>query len=188
MKEEAVKKVRVTRKNYIEIHLKNGEFYLIRDDLKRRVFMMQPETFLSILKGYEKTFGSGYAVIVRVGAENAGRESAYLATKNMSLEEKLKYVKAVFSGCSSWGFGVYELAKFEPEKPHIVLRIYNSVFASSVKGKNEAESFADHYLTGFLQGFFSEIFGKKLKCYEVCCIAKDKTDYCEFELSPAEEG
>jgi len=150
--------------------------------------MIQPETFLSIIKGFEKSFGSGYSTIVRVGAENAGKESAHLATKNMSLEERLKYVKAVFSGSSNWGFGVYELVRFEPEKPHITLRIYNNVFASSVKDKDEAESFVDHYLIGFLQGFFSEIFGKRLKCYETCCIARDKTDYCEFELLPAEEG
>ncbi|MGP3667044.1 MAG: V4R domain-containing protein [Candidatus Bathyarchaeota archaeon] len=188
MKEKDVKKVRLTRKSYLEINLKSGEFYLVRDNLKRRVFMMQPETFLGIIKGFEKTFGSGYSTITKVGAENAGRESAYLTTKNMSLEERLKYVKAVFSSVSGWGFGVYELVKFEPEKPYIKLRIHNNVFASSVKGKDEAESFVDHYLTGFLQGFFSEIFNKKLKCYETCCMAKDKTDYCEFELSPAEEG
>lgn len=79
------------------------------------------------------------------------------------------------------GFGDIEIIELHNEESCAILNCKNSPMAAEYlklakKGK------VDEILAGLIEGFFAEIFEKKVYCEEIACMAEGKK-YCQFRVS-----
>lgn len=164
---------------YLGFDKESGRLFISDDDGEYDVFIVSVITFFGIVEEFVSIFGSGATAILQKAGEGAGRRSA----KHLLLsDDKVRTVKSLFNSISRWGFGRYELVELDEEKPYVLFKLHNCVFAKPTDAPHNEHSM--QYIQGFYYGYFSEFFKKDIRCLELKCISLGDA-YCEFEIRPA---
>lgn len=175
-----------------------GENYLLFDEETGRIavtydnktidycFLMSIEAFYGLTEERFQMFGNDYCLIQQKGGEGAGCVSAR-SFQGIDPEQLAEAIKIGFNGVSRWGFGRYELKELDIQNWHVIFNLHDSVFEYH-GNNNQYTRFVEepHYLIGFYKGFFSVLFGKKMRCTCSRVINSGKAHY-KFELNPAFE-
>jgi predicted hydrocarbon binding protein len=122
----------------------------------------------------EHILGSGSKGIMYTTGKHAGEEFAEMLLKEGLKDEELKCALEVFLTNGGWG---KVRAKLNFQKQIAVVRIRNSVTTRQTKSKEPV----CHFISGFIAGALSVVFGKKVECVELRCKAKGDA-FCEFRV------
>ena len=134
--------------------------------------LMSGSTLRSWAKVTEQILGSSSKAVMYAAGTNAGEQFAKTLRRDGLNDEELKYALEVFMTNGGWGKVRAEL-NFQDQIA--VIRIHNSVTTRGTK----AEEPVCHYISGYIAGALSVIFGKKIDCVETSCKAKGDA-FCEF--------
>lgn len=138
----------------------------------------------------EKLAGYAGLGILRTQGEEAGKIEAQITWQKGLKNFKLKYdIPTIFSVFPAvltfFGWGKVNISKINKETGEGTIIIENCFEADGILeryGKKEISQC--YFVTGYLKGFLSETFGKKLKVTETQCKAAG-ADHCEFQIIAA---
>lgn len=132
-------------------------------------------TLRSWAKVTEQNLGSDSKALMYITGKHAGEQFAKTLLKEGLKDEELKYGLEIFLTNGGWG-KVRANANFQ--KQTATVRVRNSVMTRQIKAKEPV----CHFISGYIAGVFSVIFGKKIECTETKCKAKGDT-FCEYRTS-----
>jgi predicted hydrocarbon binding protein len=137
--------------------------------------LMSGATLRSWAKVTEQILGSGSKAIMYAAGVRAGEQFAKtLETEGLKGEE-LTYALEIFLTNGGWG---KVRAKVNFEKQTAMVRIHNSVTTRSTMAKEPVCNF----ISGYIAGTLSAIFGNKTDCVESSCKAMGDS-FCEFRAA-----
>ena len=159
-----------------------GRFVVSDKNGESSAFLIATESFTGLVEELNKIFGTAAPVILQKAGYGAGKRAA----KHVTLSKDIATaITTIFNSVSRWGFGRYELLKFDPENKYVRFKLYNCVFAMPSDVHNHSDSM--QYLIGFYSGYFSTLFGREVYCKQIKSLSLgDK--YCEFEVKPEVAG
>lgn len=154
---------------------RTGEFTLANRTELHNVLLFDLVAWSHMVQEMERKFGTGSVVILQSAGEAAGSSSAKALAGVHNQEGE---IRTIFSSVSKWGFGRYELVRFEPMRS-IRFRLMNNI-KMVAEGKNEVNR--HHFLIGFYRGYFTTLFKSKVRCEEISCMNLGDRS-CEFEVT-----
>ena len=134
--------------------------------------LMSGSTLRSWVKITEQILGSEAKAIMYMTGQHAGEQFAKALQKQGLQGEELTYALEIFLTNGGWG---KIRAKVNFQKQAATIRIHNSVTTRTTKAKEPACDF----ISGYIAGALSAVFGKKAKCVETSCKAMGDA-FCEF--------
>ncbi len=153
------------------IDIGNGEFKIFH----KNYFLGSVEALILLREELKK---KGMLDILYKFGENISKEIFNYFKKIGG--EKEESVKFWLNMITMAGIGDIELVEFDTESGEVLVNCSNSPIASYYVKEKKKEK-VDELLAGIIGGFFSEYFGKKVKCEEVSCIADGKR-ICQFRI------
>jgi predicted hydrocarbon binding protein len=123
----------------------------------------------------EQVLGSDARVIMVKVGEFAGEQFADSLLKQDFKPEEIEGALELFLTRGGWG---KVWAKIDVKKQTAVFRIWNSVTARQTNAKEPI----CYFISGYLAGVLSVIFGKSVECTETKCGAMSD-EYCEFQTN-----
>jgi hypothetical protein len=176
-------------KNYLVFDEESGRITAVYDNDNKigdDCFLMPIEAYYGLTDELFRIFGTDSWLILQKAGEGAGRVSAK-SFQNTDLNEIATAIRIGFNGFSRWGFGMYKLKELDIKNKHMVFELHRPIF--EYHGDNsQYKKFVEeqHFLLGFYTGFFSSLFGNKMRC--LCSrINDDAKTYYKFEVNPAFE-
>jgi len=137
--------------------------------------LMSGATLRSWAKVTEQILGSGSKAIMYAAGLRAGEQFAKTLEKEGLKGDELRYALEVFLTNGGWG---KVKAKVNFEEQTAVIRIHNSVTTRTTNSKEPV----CHFISGYIAGTLSTIFGKKTECVETSCKAMGDS-FCEFRAA-----
>ena len=148
-----------------EIRTANSDWVIIRGDLLRDIFASLRFIFgksgNTILKGIGKKVGSNF---VHTTLE-----------KGLGADEVPTILSLLLN---QGGWGKTEI-KIDFEEKNAIVTMQNCITARNIKTKEPS----CHFLKGYFEGFFGNIFNLETECVETSCIASGGSA-CVFHLQP----
>jgi predicted hydrocarbon binding protein len=123
----------------------------------------------------EQVLGSGGRIIMIEAGKKAGEQFADSLLKQGLKPEEMEDALELFLTRGGWG---KVRAKIYIKKQVAVFRIWNSVTSR----QTNAQKPSCHFISGYLAGVLTVVFGKIVECFETKCAAK-KDEYCEFQTN-----
>jgi len=124
----------------------------------------------------EQVLGLGARVIIVKAGKIAGQQFADSLLKQGLKAEEMKDALEIFLTRSGWG---KVFAKIDIENQMAVFRIKNSVTTRQTNAKEPI----CYFISGYLAGVLSAVFGKSVEVKETKCAAKNDDKYCEFQTN-----
>lgn len=147
-----------------------------------RAVLFRAETLGTIFARVNEIFGGGPAagVLLYEMGEAAGR-STYQFVKDMVGEEAIKQeLEQWVNLFRATGWGIVRLERVDCETNQASLEVRANFECVHYKGKSSDAR--GHFLRGFIVGWFSEVFGKRMTAQESSCVAKGD-ESCRFTVS-----
>jgi predicted hydrocarbon binding protein len=123
----------------------------------------------------EQVLGFGARVIMIEAGKKAGEQFADSLLKQGLKPEEMEDALKLFLTRCGWG---KVRAKIHIKKQTAVFRIWNSVTSRQTNTQKPT----CHFISGYLAGVLTVVFGKNVECLETKCAAK-KDEYCEFQTN-----
>ena len=123
----------------------------------------------------EQVLGSGARIIMIEAGKKAGEQFADSLLKQGLKPEEMGDALELFLTRGGWG---KVRAKIDIKKQTAIFRIWNSVTSR----QTNAQKPTCHFISGYLAGVLTAIFGKNVECFETKCAAK-KDEFCEFQTN-----
>ena len=123
----------------------------------------------------EQALGLGSRIIMIEAGKKAGQQFADSLLKQGLKPEQMGDALELFLTRGGWG---KVRAKIDVKKQTAVFRIWNSVTSR----QTNAQKPICYFISGYLAGVLSVVFGKNAECLETKCAA-NKDEYCEFQTN-----
>jgi len=134
--------------------------------------LMSGANLRSWAKVTEQILGSDSKAIMYTIGMKSGEQFAKTLVQEGLHDEELKYALEVFLTNGGWG---RVQARVSSQEQKAIIRIHNSIMTRGTKAKEPV----CHFISGYIAGALSVIFGKKTECLETECKAKGDA-FCEF--------
>ena len=128
----------------------------------------------------EQVLGSGDKIIMIEAGKNAGEQLANSLLEQGLKPEEMGDALELFLTRGGWG---KVRAKIDIKKQVAAFRIWNSVTSRQTNAQKPICRFISEYLAGVL----SVVFGKNVECLETKCAAKND-EFCEFQTNSSSCG
>ncbi len=142
--------------------------------------LMSGSTLRSWVKVTEQILGPDAKAIMYITGQHAGEQVVKALQKQGLQAEELTCALEIFLTNGGWG---KVLAKVNFPKQTATVRIRNSVTTRTTKAKEPTCDF----ISGYIAGALSQIFGKKTDCVETSCRAMGDS-FCEFRAVGTAKG
>jgi len=144
-------------------------------------FFIEFEMLAEMENALQQLFASGAIVIIATMARSCGKRLCQKIRKNLSVEEALEKLCETLGG---WNWGELTFSDVDTELGMGKFLVKNSLEARVRKVGN---NFGCHFLSNFMAGFLSELFGKNIAVKERKC-ASWEGKVCEFEFQAVGNG
>jgi len=137
--------------------------------------VMSIATFADFKKVLEKIFDTGATVILYEAGIGCGKLAYHRIAERSSSKEDLLESFINLKSEENWGKITFKI-NMEYEKGYVVVK---DSFESKLYGISSTPTC--HYMRGYLKGFLSEFFGRKVEVREIRCISMGHKN-CIFEV------
>ncbi len=142
----------------------------------RSLILLEPD-FAEMIKGFYQKFGEIAATLLYHQAYSGGKFLAEYLSEKLNLKGKKLLVECLkFYQAGGWGRVI--LAKYDLEKPEIILKLYDSLECKIFGNLGKP---ASHFLRGHISGLLTGLLDREVRVIEKKCIAMGDP-YCEFHL------
>lgn len=146
-------------------------------------FFIEFEMLAEMENALKQLFASGAIVIIATMARSCGKRLCQkLRTQDLSIEEALEKLCETLGG---WNWGELTFSNVDTELGMGKFSVKNSL-ETRVR-KASGNNFGCHFLSNFMAGFLSELFGKNVAVKERRC-ASWEGRICEFEFQAVGSG
>ncbi len=151
-------------------------------DTEERVLVVRAEVLRSFIDGLRRRMGENAANVFlfhlgfSAGVAIASyAKSLFKRKTRTALARLLEEVLGYHQAC---GFGRFEVVEFNPNAPHVVIRVYGLVECA---GRRSSRPTSTLY-RGILAGMIGELCGVSVDVVETSCISMG-SPFCEFRVS-----
>lgn len=141
-------------------------------------FFFRFETFAEIRKSLFTTYGKEANSILENAAIHAGERSGQRRLAETKTKQEALNLLTTIKSTHNWGDIVFSEVNFEKKKGSIIV---NNSFEAR-KGKSQTP--ICNFLTGYLEGFLSEILDETIHVEEQKCKSQNNSK-CEFIFYPS---
>ena len=141
-------------------------------------FFFRFETFAEIRKSLFKTYGKEANAILENAAIHAGERSAHRRLADTKTKQEALNLLSSLKLTHNWGEIIFSEVNYEKKKGSITVK--NSFEAR--KGKSETP--ICNFLTGYLEGFLSEVLDETITVEEKKCKSQNHS-HCDFIFFPS---
>jgi predicted hydrocarbon binding protein len=144
-------------------------------------FFVEFEMLAEMENALQQLFASGAIVIIATMAKSCGKKLCQKIGKSISVEEALEKLCETLGG---WNWGELNFSNVDMELGMGKFSVKNSLEG---RVKKAGDDFGCHFLSNFMAGFLSELFGKNVAVKERRC-ASWEGNVCEFEFQAVGNG
>jgi len=144
-------------------------------------FFVEFEMLAEMENALQQLFASGAIVIIATMAKSCGKKLCQKIRKSLSVEEALEKLCETLGG---WNWGELTFSNIDIELGTGKFSVKNSLETRVGKAGN---NFGCHFLSNFMAGFLSELFGKNIAVKERRCASLEGRT-CEFEFQAVSNG
>lgn len=144
-------------------------------------FFVEFEMLAAMEDALQQLFASGAVVIIATMAKSCGKKLCQKIRKNLSTEEAIEKLCEALGG---WNWGEFSFSLQDVERGMGKLSVKNSL---ETRVRRASNNFGCHFLSNFMAGFLSELFGKNIAIKERKC-AFWEGKVCEFEFQAVGNG
>jgi predicted hydrocarbon binding protein len=144
-------------------------------------FFIEFEMLAEMENALQQLFASGAVVIIATMARSCGKKLCQKIRKNISVEEALEKLCETLGG---WNWGEITFSNVDIELGMGKFSVKNSLEA---RVKKAGENIGCHFLSNFMAGFLSELFGRNVAVKERRCASWEGRT-CEFEFQVVGNG
>jgi predicted hydrocarbon binding protein len=144
-------------------------------------FFIEFEMLAEMENALQQLFASGAMVIIATMAKSSGKRLCQKIRKNLSVEEAIEKLCETLGG---WNWGELIFSNIDMEQGLGKFSVKNSLEA---RVKKAGDNIGCHFLSNFMAGFLSELFGKNIAVKERKC-ASWQGEVCEFEFQAVGNG
>jgi len=145
-------------------------------------FFVEFEMLAEMENALQQLFASGAIVIIATMAKSCGKKLCQkLRKKDLSVEEAIEKLCETLGG---WNWGELNFSNIDMERGLGEFSVKNSL---EVRVKKAGDNFGCHFLSNFMAGFLSELFGKNVAVKERRCASLEGRT-CEFEFQAVGNG
>ena len=124
--------------------------------------------------------GKAAKVMIYTMGVAAGKQ-AYHQAAAYGVEYLRSHIQTLLDAYMAQGIGEFKLLSLDVEFAKALVRVSDSFECSSISGSSSSQS---DLVRGYLAGFFSEYFGRRVEATETSCVALGHP-YCHFEIAPS---
>ena len=144
-------------------------------------FFIEFEMLAEMENALQQLFASGAIVIIATMARSCGKRLCQKLRKSLSVEEALEKLCETLGG---WNWGELTFSDVDTELGMGKFSVKNSLETRVRKAGN---NFGCHFLSNFMAGFLSELFGNNVAVKERRCASWEGRT-CEFEFQVVGNG
>jgi len=144
-------------------------------------FFIEFEMLAEMENALQQLFASGAIVIIATMARSCGKRLCQKLRKSLSVEETLEKLCETLGG---WNWGELNFSNVDTELGIGKFLVRNSFEA---RVKKAGGNIGCHFLSNFMAGFLSELFGENVAVKERRC-ASWEGRICEFEFQAVGNG
>jgi len=145
-------------------------------------FFIEFEMLAEMENALQQLFASGAVVIIATMAKSCGKKLCQkLRKQDLSVEEAVEKLCETLAG---WNWGEFNFSNVDTGLGMGKFSVKNSLETRVRKAGN---NFGCHFLSNFMAGFLSELFGKNVAVKERRC-ASWEGRICEFEFQAVGDG
>ncbi len=159
------------------------EPYAVRIGTGERVILIRQETFARMLRRARELLGSGGDSIVFEEGLAAGRFEANQLAAIAGMDRLGRHELQILNGLKARGWGRTRVVKSGGPSEERTYLVDGSLECT---GQTSDRPFSQ-FVRGYIGGFHEGLWGVKITCTELKCVAEGGQS-CEFKLSPSAEG
>jgi predicted hydrocarbon binding protein len=144
-------------------------------------FFIEFEMLAEMEVALQQLFASGAVVIIATMARSCGKKLCQKTGKSLNVEEALEKLCETLGG---WNWGELNFSNVDTELGMGKFSVKNSLEA---RLKKAGDNIGCHFLSNFMAGFLSELFGKNIAVKERRCASWEGRT-CEFEFQAVGNG
>ena len=144
-------------------------------------FFIEFKMLAEVENALQQLFASGAIVIIATMAKSCGKKLCQKIRKNINVEEALEKLCETLGG---WNWGELTFSNVDTELGMGKFSVKNSLEA---RVKKAGDNFGCHFLSNFMAGFLSELFGRNVSVKERRCASWEGRS-CEFEFQVVGNG
>jgi len=169
----------------IILDAKKGEALAIFGEDKQRMVLMASEAFVKMIETLN-AFGTASFTILYMMGQEKGRYDVLTemetARRHGLALSKYRLLENVVHQVRVTGWGAPRIHKFDNEHGSLTILVENNPLVVAVGKNGKVDRPLCHFFRGYWVGVVSEIFERKVSCFEIKCMGLGDV-HCEFRIT-----